>query len=279
MAGMSEVPFRIGATAVAVAVPAVRQVAGVSMAGFRGRATSPVELPVVPYPAVTIFLDFGDMRMIDAAGATVRGSSVVGLTPGNVRGAGREVDLLQIRLSPVLAQAISGAAAQSGGAVVAFEELWGRDAARLEERLRAGSWAERFALAETAIALRQRQGRPADPELAWAWRRIVRSHGRIRVEGLAGELGWSRKRLWSRFRSQLGVTPKKAARLVRFDHAAHRLASGIGAARVSAECGYADQSHLHRDAKTFAGLTPTALAAAPWLEVDPVAWAAPQYAG
>jgi AraC-like DNA-binding protein len=96
----------------------------------------------------------------------------------------------------------------------------------------------------------------------------------LRVDGLADEVGWSRKRLWSRFRSQLGTTPKCAARLVRFDHAAHLLAAGHAAARVAAENGYVDQSHLHREVATFAGLTPTALAVAPWLAVDDVAWPA-----
>ncbi|MEZ7127435.1 hypothetical protein ACBR40_19060 [Nonomuraea sp. AD125B] len=35
--------------------------------------------------------------------------------------------------------------------------------------------------------------------MAWVWRRIVAGRGLVRVEGLAGEVGWSRKRLWSRF--------------------------------------------------------------------------------
>ena len=109
------------------------------------------------------------------------------------------------------------------------------------------------------------------------WLRMVTSHGGARVEGLAAETGWSRKRLWSRFRAQIGLTPKRAAQLVRFDHAAHRLAAGHSAARVAAEIGYADQSHLHRDVKAFAGVTPRAVAAAPWLAVDDVAWAAPAY--
>jgi AraC-like DNA-binding protein len=99
----------------------------------------------------------------------------------------------------------------------------------------------------------------------------------MRVEHLAAEAGWSRKRLWSRFRSQIGLTPKRAAQLVRFDHAAHRLAAGHSAALVAAESGYADQSHLDRDVMAFAGVTPTAVASAPWLAVDPVAWAAPEY--
>jgi AraC-like DNA-binding protein len=105
----------------------------------------------------------------------------------------------------------------------------------------------------------------------------VATEGRVRVERLAAEVGWSRKRLWSRFRAQIGLTPKRAAQLVRFDHAAHRLAAGHSAARVAAESGYADQSHLHRDVMAFAGVTPTGVAAAPWLAVDDVAWAAPGY--
>src|SRR5262249_15315371 len=106
---------------------------------------------------------------------------------------------------------------------------------------------------------------------------MVTNRGQVRVEQLAAETGWSRKRLWSRFRSQIGLTPKRAAQLIRFDHAAHRLAAGHGAALVAAESGYADQSHLHRDVRAFTGATPTAIAAAPWLAVDPIAWATPQH--
>jgi len=162
--------------------------------------------------------------------------------------------------------------------VVALDDLWGRDAVRTEEQLRAaGSWDDRFAIVGVALARRLEAGRTVDPEVAFAWREMVTTRGRARVEALAAEAGWSRKRLWSRFRSQIGLTPKHAARLVRFDHAAHRLAAGQSAALVAAESGYADQSHLHRDVMTFAGVTPTAVAVAPWLAVDDVAWAAAEH--
>lgn len=111
-----------------------------------------------------------------------------------------------------------------------------------------------------------------DPEVVWAWHQIVVSRGLIRVDGLAAEVGWSRKRLWSRFHSQIGLPPKRAARLVRFDHAVHRLTAGEDAAQVAAECGYADQSHLHRDVVVFTGVTPTGVANQPWLAVDAIAW-------
>ena len=74
-------------------------------------------------------------------------------------------------------------------------------------------------------------------------------------------------------RAQVGMTPKRVAQLVRFDHPERTcLPGGLSAAEVAAETGYADQSHLHRDSTAFAGLTPAAVAAAPWLRVDPIAW-------
>ncbi|MFK0238117.1 hypothetical protein [Streptomyces vinaceus] len=36
--------------------------------------------------------------------------------------------------------------------------------------------------------------------------------GGVGVEQLAAEVGWSRKRLWSRFRSRIGLSRKCAAR-------------------------------------------------------------------
>ncbi|MRH86658.1 helix-turn-helix domain-containing protein [Nocardia sp. SYP-A9097] len=244
------------------------------MAGFCGRAGTSIDMRVVPYPDLTVFIDFGDVLLVDEAGGVrQRGSGVVGLAPGSVRGSGRAIDVLQIRLSPVVAHAVLGATAELSGTVVGLDELWGREAGRIRERMRAASWDERFAVAEAVLLRRMAAGRAVDPEVARAWNRIVVSRGQIRVERLAAEIGWSRKRLWSRFRGQIGLTPKQAAQLVRFDCAAHDLASGESAAMVSAGNGYADQSHLHRDAKAFAGLTPTALAVAPWLAVDPIAWA------
>lgn len=237
-------------------------------------------MSVVPYPAVTVFIDLGEgLTVDDASGHRERGSVVAGLAPGPVfRGRGKSIECLQVRLSPVVARSVLAASSELSGTVASFADLWGRDAARTQERLKAAtSWQHRFELAAAAIARRVEAGRAADPEVTFAWRQMLRSRGQVRVADLAAKAGWSRKRLWSRFGSQIGLTPKRAAQLIRFDHAAHRLAAGHDAAMVAFECGYADQSHLHRDVASFAGTTPAALATAPWLNVDPVAWASPEY--
>jgi AraC-like DNA-binding protein len=255
------------------------RVPGLSMAGFRDRIASAIDLPVIPFPAVTVAIDLSDRLVIETAtGRHQGGNLVVGVAPDDVRVGAQGVEALQLRLSPVLAHAVFGASPHLTGTVITLDDLWGRAAVRLQERLRAASsWDERFTIAETELARRCEVGWAVDPEVAFAWRRLARTRGQIRIGRLAAEAEWSRKRLWSRFRSQTGLTPKHAARLVRFDHAAHRLASGQSPAWVAAECGYVDQPHLHRDAMDFAGLTPAAIAAAPWLVVDDVAWPTPAY--
>ncbi|MFB6477379.1 helix-turn-helix domain-containing protein [Streptomyces virginiae] len=252
-------------------------VAGVTMAGFRVRDLE--ALRIVPHPAVTLLVEFGDgPPVVDhGPGRQQRGSVVAGPglgAGGAVRASGENLACVQVRLSPVIARAALGASpAELESAVVPLADLWGREASRIREQLRdAPSWQARFALTDALLTRRYEAGPPVDPEVAWAWHRIVTSHGLARIEGLAAEVGWSRKRLWTRFRSQLGTPPKRAATLVRFDHAAHRLVAGEGAAHVATGTGYADQSHLHREIMAFTGATPAAVAGEAFLAVDGIAW-------
>ncbi|MGW1448340.1 helix-turn-helix domain-containing protein [Micromonospora sp. NPDC002411] len=261
-----------------IAVPTrPSRLAGTTMAGFSDRANSFVDVEVIPHPGVTMVFDLGDRPLVidDGNGQQRRGRVVAGLAPNRVRGQGQpgSFTCLQVRMSPVVAHAVLGAASEMSGAVLDLDDLWGSDALRTQERLRAAtSWEDRFAVAEAALARRHDAGRAVDPEVAFSWGRMVDSRGQLRIDRLAAEVGWSRKRLWSRFRSQIGVTPKRAAQLIRFDHAAHLLAAGHTPAVVAADSGYADQSHLHRDVTTFTGSTPAKVARAPFLAVDDVAW-------
>lgn len=270
------IPVRDDGPAWDIAVPSRQRLAGVTMAGFSSRATEVADLPVVPHPAVTLLLNLGDASMTvdDSRGQRQRDRVVAGLAPIGVRGRiGRGFECLQVRLSPIVAHTVLRASSELGGMVVDLDELWGHDAVRVQEQLHAaGSWEERFELMDAALARRYDARRAVDSEVSFAWGQMIARHGRLRVERLADEVGWSRKRLWSRFASQIGLTPKRAARLVRFDDAAHRLVAGQSPAFVAAESGYVDQSHLHRDVRAFAGVTPAAIATSPFLAVDEVAW-------
>ncbi|KAK1183934.1 helix-turn-helix domain-containing protein [Streptomyces sp. NBS 14/10] len=254
------------------------RVAGVSMAGFRVPGSTAGGLRVVPHPAVMLILEFGATPPVvdDGAGRQQRGSLVAGPgfgSGGVVRAWGENVECVQVRLSPAVARAVLGTSPADLNGAVALDDLWGREVSRICERLRnISSWEDRFALTDEWLARRREAGASVDREVAWAWDRIVVSRGLVRVDQLAAEVGWSRKRLWSRFHSQIGLPPKRAAKLVRFDHCAHRLVAGEGAARVAVDGGYADQSHLHRDVMAFAGVTPATVAGEPFLTVDDTAW-------
>ena len=249
------------------------------MAGFRIRAGTPVELRAIPHPAVTVAVEFGD-RAFEITGPAHRMRSTtlaagLGFAAFRVRADG--VACVQLRLSPLAAHAALGVPlAELGGGLVPLDDLWGGGAARLRDRLHhTRTWPERFALLHTELAGRRHAGRAVDPEVAFVWRRIMASRGRARIADLAAGTGWSRQRLSSRFAAQLGLSPKRAAMLVRFDHAVHRLARGHAPARVAADTGYTDQSHLHHDIRAFTGTTPAVAATESWLAADDRAWPTP----
>ena len=124
-----------------IAVPSRPGLPGVTMAGFRARAADPVDLRVVPYPAVTVAVDFSAEPLVldHAAGGRQRGSAVAGIAPGELRARGRDLECLQVRLSPVVAHAVLGGGAPASSAmVVALDDLWGPDARRITGKLPIG---------------------------------------------------------------------------------------------------------------------------------------------
>ncbi|WP_336081096.1 AraC family transcriptional regulator [Nocardia sp. SSK8] len=247
------------------------------MAGFRFYDIGPVAIAMIPHPAVTLLLDLTERGVVcDSPRSPVAGSVVIGLRAGAFRIAGTGPgEVLQIRLSPVVAAAMLRDTEAIGGSVTPLSNLWGGSAALLTERLRsAPSWNERFTLAHAFLRRRVPENTAVAPEFVYAWDQTVRTGGRLRVETIATETGWTRQRLWSHFRTRLGVSPKLAAELVRFDRAAHLLSAGRSPADAAVEAGYADQSHLHRRTKAITAMTPTLVASAPWLAIDEIAWPA-----
>ena len=146
-------------------------------------------------------------------------------------------------------------------AMVTLDDLGDRAISGLRERLGAEpDPARRLDRVEAFVLARIRAGAPADPEIAWAYRRIVETGGRVRIAGLAEEIGCSRKHLFARFRRDIGLAPKTVARMARFQGAL-ALSSRIAApdwADVAAACGYADQAHLTREFAEMAGASPAA---------------------
>jgi AraC-like DNA-binding protein len=131
----------------------------------------------------------------------------------------------------------------------------------LAEQLReTPSWRRRFALVDAFLLGRLAVGPRPSPEVGWSWQRLVATSGAVPIGRLAHEVGWSHKHLITRFGQQVGLRPKTAARLVRFQRVWRRLDQPSGRldwGQLAAEVGYADQAHLIREFRQFTGMTPT----------------------
>jgi len=168
---------------------------------------------------------------------------------------------LEVVLGPLEAYRLLGLPMNRlSGDTVDLVEVLGADGRRLAEQLRdTPSWRRRFALLDRFLLGRLERGPRPSPEVGWAWRRLVATGGAVPIGQLAKDLGWSHKHLIARFTRQVGLRPKTAARLVRFDGVWRRLDQRrpLDWGQVAAEVGYADQAHLIRDFRQFTGTTPT----------------------
>ena len=172
---------------------------------------------------------------------------------------------LQLRLTWRGARALLGVpAGELAGDTVDLAALLGRRTGTLLDRLAAApDWAQRFALLDAELAALTADDRAeagVRAEVGYAWDRLVETGGNLRIAELATEIGWSRRHLATRFQVETGLTPKAAARVIRFEQACDRLRGPDHPplAAVAADTGYVDQPHLARDFRDLAGTTATA---------------------
>jgi AraC-like DNA-binding protein len=92
-------------------------------------------------------------------------------------------------------------------------------------------------------------------EIMWAWDALAK--GRLSVDAVAREIGWSRRHLAAQFAAEVGLGPKQFARVGRFERSRAAIAAGTRASDVAAACGFADQAHLTREWHAMSGYTPT----------------------
>jgi transcriptional regulator GlxA family with amidase domain len=80
----------------------------------------------------------------------------------------------------------------------------------------------------------------------------------MNVDQLARESCVSVRQLERQFRERTGLSPKLYARLVRFSKAwiMREKNGGLSWLHIAHACAYADQMHMIRDFKYFAGVTP-----------------------
>jgi AraC-like DNA-binding protein len=178
------------------------------------------------------------------------------LTPGTT--------VVSARFNPGAAPSVLGLPASEVVDVsVGADELWGRSAVALGEAVSAAAspW-EAAAKLEAAIAGRLADAAEPDPIAMEAVRLLL--PGRTRdVTSLPWKLYISESQLRRRLRDATGFAPKVLHRMLRFqgflalaqgyEHPSRELA------RLAADAGYTDQSHLTRESAQLAGLSPQTL--------------------
>jgi AraC-like DNA-binding protein len=159
------------------------------------------------------------------------------------------------------------AASELVDAAVGADDLWGRPAAELGERVAAApTLPDALALLEAHVARRLDDASSVDPIVAEAVWRLMPWRAPD-VGSLPAALSISERQLRRRCASSIGLAPKVLHRMLRFQGflalVQHALSQGRppaadGLARLAAEAGYADQSHLTRESVRLMGIPPGA---------------------
>jgi len=212
-----------------------------------------------PPPCLTLMISIGEPLRTDRG--VLPSAWIAGLDdrPKLVETGGRRA-ALEVKLTPLGAYRLCGTPLRElTGEVVALEDVFGTSGRVLAERIAlTPDWSLRFDLLDAFLATRVADGMAAHPLVEEAWLRLHQTAGRVAIGALAAELGASRRHLSALFTEQVGLGPKTAARLLRFEQVCCRLREDPQRwAEIAYDCGYYDQPHMNREFRELAGITPT----------------------
>jgi AraC-like DNA-binding protein len=137
-----------------------------------------------------------------------------------------------------------------------LDDVWGREAERLRDRLAAAPTLDAALDAlEVALAARLPRVRAIHPAVAHALAAF--GAGPTPVAQVVEDTGYSHRRFVELFRHDVGLAPKQYCRVGRMRRALDGLAGHAPIADVAFAAGYADQAHLTRDLRELAGVPPS----------------------
>ncbi|MCB9640999.1 MAG: helix-turn-helix domain-containing protein [Myxococcales bacterium] len=146
---------------------------------------------------------------------------------------------------------------------VSLSDVLGQSATELYERLvLAPSLSRRFWLLEEFLLRMYQRFEAMSPHPAVRYAlRVLQCDVSPTIREIEESKGLSARRFIELFRREVGMTPKRFARLCRFQQSLSFLFSPDGEQKEWAEiallCGYCDQSHFNRDFRLFSGMTPS----------------------
>lgn len=144
---------------------------------------------------------------------------------------------------------------------VPVDDVWQRSVDRIRNQVgELASPAEMLRVLEAELRSRLAEAPPRGLDLVrHTGLRLAGSHGVVPVGALTDAAGVSGTHLATQFKSHVGITPKRVARIYRFA----RLILSVDAVRpvdwaeLAHTVGYFDQAHLSKEFKDFTGQTPT----------------------
>jgi AraC-like DNA-binding protein len=145
------------------------------------------------------------------------------------------------------------------GRVLDLPDLLGRGVEALREQLAEERCQERRLRRLASNAARWlNAGRPLSADISHALNTLHTTGGNFPIRVLVRNSGFSERYFISRFRAEVGLTPKMYARIVRFERALAevRLRPAVNWAQLADDCGYYDQAHLALDFRELAGASP-----------------------
>jgi AraC-like DNA-binding protein len=231
--------------------------------GWTENVLRPVTMRETPRPIIPMIFNLGPAWRLSEAGRDPyhADSFLSGLSEHYtlVESTGRS-SCMQVNFTPLGALRLLGVPLlEIADRVIAIDELLGVAGRDLIARLHnASHWPQRFLELERFFLARFAEDRATSREAVWVWDNLRRYDGLMPIAALSADLGWSHKRLIAVFHHEFGLTPKRAARVMRFARVVRSL-DGVPTPRwaeIAADCGYYDQAHLHRDFRQFAGVTP-----------------------
>lgn len=142
--------------------------------------------------------------------------------------------------------------------------VWGfSPATSLLDRLRGARTAiARLSIVESALIDRMRKFGKHELSIHPSVRYAIQAFGDAphmrTVAGVSREIGYSRRWLSHAFAEQVGMTPKRYCRLVRFQHVVRQIAGQrpVDWADLAMAGGFCDQSHLVHEFRAFSGMSP-----------------------
>lgn len=204
-------------------------------------------------PPLKVFRDGADL-----AGSTIAGPVVGGARASfYVKDVGAPVLSAGVQLLPGAAQALFGvSAAELSGRHTPLSELWGAQAdSVLQQLAEQPDPVQQLMRLESLLAARLPRVHGLHPGVAEVLGKFAHV---ARVEDMVRESRYSHRGFIALFRQATGLSPKRYARLMRFQHlmAALRAAPGDSLSELALDAGYSDQAHMNREFREFAGITP-----------------------